>query len=305
MPTASRRSRTSGRASSASSKKRRPTPHRHRVDEYAAAVIAGRIVAGPWVRLACERHRRDRATADEHGFVFDEGAADHAIGFFENFLRLPDTADEDGNPKPFLLQPWQVFIIGSLFGWKWKVTGYRRYRNAYIEIGKGNGKTPLCAGIGLYGLTMDGEAGARDLRGRGDRDQAQIMFRDAVRMVDCSPELSTASRSRASSRSTTWRSAWGSSGPSRASRARSPARGRTWDSSTSSTSIPARRSSTRCAPARRAGRRRSSSRSRTAATTGRASAFSTTSIRSASCSKPSPTSAGSRMSAPSTRATTR
>lgn len=122
--------------------------------------------------------------------MFDEAAADHAIGFFENFLRLPDTADEDGNPKPFLLQPWQVFIIGSLFGWKWAVTGYRRYRNAYIEIGKGNGKTPLCAGIGLYGLTMDGEQAPEIYAAAVDRDQAGIMFRDAVRMVDCSPELS-------------------------------------------------------------------------------------------------------------------
>jgi phage terminase large subunit-like protein len=186
MLTRSRRSKKKSRGSSASSK---TSAFRHRVDQYAAAVVRKRIVAGPWVRLACERHLRDRRDADALGIVFDAAAADHAIKFFENFLRLPDTADEHGDPKPFLLQPWQTFIVGSLFGWKWKVSGYRRFRNAYVEIGKGNGKTPLCAGIGLYGLVMDGERAPEIYAAATDRDQAQIMFRDAVRMVDCSPSL--------------------------------------------------------------------------------------------------------------------
>lgn len=139
--------------------------------------------------MACERHQRDRRDAAARGFRFDESAADHAIRFFENFLRLPDTADDNGDPKPFLLQPWQVFIVGSLFGWRWAVSGYRRYRNAYVEIGKGNGKTPLCAGIGLYGLTMDGQKAPEIYAAAADRDQAMILFRDAVRMVDASPAL--------------------------------------------------------------------------------------------------------------------
>lgn len=186
MPTSSRRSNSRSRGSSASSK--RPVA-RHRVDVYAADVLAGRIVAGPWVRLACERHQRDRKAAETLGIVFDAAAADHAIGFFENFIRLPDTADEFGDPKVFLLQPWQAFIIGSLFGWKWKISGRRRYRNAYIEIGKGNGKTPLCAGIGLYGLLVDGQRAPEIYAAATDRDQAMILFRDAVRMVNASPKL--------------------------------------------------------------------------------------------------------------------
>lgn len=141
------------------------------------------------MRLACARHERDRREAEQRGFVFNETAADHAIEFFENFLRLPDTVDQHGDPKPFLLQPWQAFVIGSLFGWKWKASGFRRFRNAYIEIGKGNGKTPLCAGIGLYGLLMDGERAPEIYAAAVDRDQAQIMFRDAVRIADASPLL--------------------------------------------------------------------------------------------------------------------
>lgn len=164
----------------------------HRVDRYAADVRTGAIVAGPYVRLACARHERDRRDAKTKGFRFDPDAADHAIGFIERWVRLPDTTDPDGRPKPFRLEPWQAFIVGSLFGWVWVTgsgAGHRRYRNAFIEIGKGNGKTPLLAAIGLYGLMCDGQRAPEIYAAAADRDQAMIMFRDAVRMVDASPDL--------------------------------------------------------------------------------------------------------------------
>jgi len=160
----------------------------HRTHQYARDVLKGTIVVGPLVRLACERHERDLKQATAKGFAFDERAADHAIGFIEKWVRLPDTSDENGDPKLFQLQPWQVFIVGSLFGWRW-ASGHRRFRNAYIEIGKGNGKTPLCAAIGLYGLMMDGQKAPEIYAAGRDRDQAMIMYRDAVRMVESSPEL--------------------------------------------------------------------------------------------------------------------
>lgn len=161
----------------------------HRVHAYARKVVRGEIVVGPLVRLACERHERDQKDAKAKGFWFDADAADHAIGFIERWVRLPDTSDDHGQPKAFVLEPWQVFIVGSLFGWRWTESGYRRFRNAFIEIGKGNGKTPLLAAIGLYGLMMDGQKAPEVYAAAADRDQAMIMFRDAVRMVDASPEL--------------------------------------------------------------------------------------------------------------------
>src|SRR5678816_3184758 len=100
------------------------------------------------VRLACARHLEERRLAltkagHPKGFWFDEAAADHIIAFFETVLRLPDTLDEDGEPIPFLLTPANTFIVGSLFGWKLaeKHGGWRRYRESYIEMGKGNAKT--------------------------------------------------------------------------------------------------------------------------------------------------------------------
>lgn len=166
-----------------------PRPKLHRVDRYARDVVKGTIVAGPYVRLAAARHIRDKADAAAKGFRFDVAAADHAIGFIETWVRLPDTSDERGRPLPFVLQPWQAFIVGSLFGWKWN-SGFRRFHNAYIEVGKGNGKTPLLAAVGLYGLMMDGQKAPQIYAAASDRDQAMILFRDAVRMVQASPELS-------------------------------------------------------------------------------------------------------------------
>src|SRR5688572_19966925 len=147
----------------------------HRVHRYAADVRSGAILAGPLVRLACVRHERDLNLGPAKGFWFDEDAADHVIDFIEKWVRLPDTSDEDGRPKPFTLEPWQAFIVGSLFGWRWVESGYRRFRNAYIEIGKGNGKTPLLAAVGLYGLMMDGQRAPEVYAAASDRDQAEIM----------------------------------------------------------------------------------------------------------------------------------
>lgn len=161
----------------------------HRTHQYARDVLSGTLIAGPLVRLACERHERDRKQATAKGFTFHEDSATYAIDFIEKMVRLPDTSDEQGDPKPFLLEPWQAFIVGSLFGWKWTASGYRRYRNAFIEIGKGNGKTPMLAAIGLYGLMMDGQKAPEIYAAAADRDQAMIMFRDAVRMVDASPQI--------------------------------------------------------------------------------------------------------------------
>jgi phage terminase large subunit-like protein len=161
----------------------------HRVDTYARDVVAGRIIAGPYVRLACARHQRDRADGQARGLRFNRDAADHAIRFIEQWVNLPDVVDAHGAPVPFRLQPWQAFIVGSLFGWEWVATGHRRFRNAFIEVGKGNGKTPLLAAIGLYGLMADGQTAPEIYSVAADRDQAMVMFRDAVRMVDASPEL--------------------------------------------------------------------------------------------------------------------
>lgn len=157
------------------------------MDVYARQVVDGAIVAGPLVRLACKRHLRDRKAKT---FIFLEERADHAIDFIETLLFLPGTLDAEGNPAPFVLAPWQKFIVGSLFGW-YRPDGYRRFRDAYIEIGKGNGKSPLAAALGLYALLKDNEPAAEVYSAAVTREQAGIVFADAVRMVTSSPHLRT------------------------------------------------------------------------------------------------------------------
>lgn len=156
------------------------------VTKYAKAVADGKIIAGPHVRDACRRHLQDLADGHERGLVFDLEAVDRAIGFFRDVLRL-NGGEYEG--VPYDLLDWQAFIVGSLFGWKGE-DGYRRFRIAYIETAKGSGKSPLAAGIGLYGMMADGEAGAEIYAAATKKDQAMILFRDAVAMVQHSPELS-------------------------------------------------------------------------------------------------------------------
>lgn len=156
-----------------------------RTSEYAEAVIAGEIVAGPHVRNSCKRHILDLEEGKERGLWFDYEAAEYAFDFFETVLRLSE-GQFDG--LPFKLHPSQAFIIGSLFGWK-REDGRRRFRRAYIEQGKGNGKSPMAGGIGLFGLTADGESGAQVYAAAAKREQAGILFADAVKMVKQSPAL--------------------------------------------------------------------------------------------------------------------
>lgn len=152
-----------------------------RVEAYARAVGVGEIVAGRLVRLACARHLRDLENGGERGLRFDETDASRAIRLIEA-MNLPE-----GDAR-FQLLPWQAFIVGSLFGWK-GADGARRFRTAYIESGKGSGKSPLVSAIGLLGLLFDGEAAAEIYSAAVTREQASIMFRDAKNIVDATPAL--------------------------------------------------------------------------------------------------------------------
>jgi phage terminase large subunit-like protein len=161
----------------------------NRVTAYAKAVLAKKIIAGPHVRNACQRHLDDLEKGEARGLRFDEEEADRILRFFENVLHLSEGQFEG---KPFQAEPSQAFILGSLAGWKRlsKDHGWvRRFRRAYIEQGKGNGKSPLVGGLGLYGLSADNEAGAEIYSAGATKDQASILFRDAVKMVRQSPDL--------------------------------------------------------------------------------------------------------------------
>lgn len=166
------------------------------VTAYAREVMAGSVVAGRLVRQACQRHLDDIRQASSKGLVWKPEAAQEAIDFFADILFLPENTDAEEEavaehspePRPFVLSPWQAFIVGSLFGW-YTAQGFRRFREAYIETAKGSGKTPLGAGIMLYLLVADGQRGAQVYLAAVTREQAGLAWKDCRAMVEASPEL--------------------------------------------------------------------------------------------------------------------
>ena len=111
--------------------------------------------------------------------MFDPDAADRAITFIK---ALRHTKGEFAN-KRFLLQPFQAFIIASIFGWIRKDNGKRRYTKAYIEVARKNGKTELAAAIGVYMQFADKEQGAEVYSAATKKDQSKICFKAAAAMV--------------------------------------------------------------------------------------------------------------------------
>lgn len=154
---------------------------------YARSVVSGETVAGPHVRASCQRHLDDLRDGHARGLVWDVAQVEWVLGFYREVLYL-NGGEYEG--VPFNVLGWQAFILGCLFGWKGE-DGFRRFRQAYVETGKGSGKSPLAAGIGLYGLIADREPRAEIYAAATKKDQAMILFRDAVAMVDMSPHLAT------------------------------------------------------------------------------------------------------------------
>jgi phage terminase large subunit-like protein len=135
-----------------------------------------------WIRTAAD----ERAAAA--GCHFDEAAAARVAEFFRRYLRHSKGQWAD---QPFELLNWQRDDVAyPLFGWK-RPDGTRRFRKAYVELPKKNGKSTLAAGIGLYMLAGDKEAGAECYSAATDQKQASIVHGEACNMVDASPELSS------------------------------------------------------------------------------------------------------------------
>lgn len=151
---------------------------------YADQVVRRKVPAGEFVRLACERHLRDLKAGRQRGLQWNPGAAEDAIGFF-HYLRH---SKGEWAGTPFDLQGWQQFIIGSLFGWK-RADGLRRFRTAYNEVARKNGKSTLAAGVGLHLFIADREPGSEVYTAATKRDQARIVHSESVRMVKRSPSL--------------------------------------------------------------------------------------------------------------------
>jgi len=164
------------------------------LNDYVKGVISGKIPACRWVKLACERHKRDLASSisKEFPYRFDEEKASKACRFIELLPHVKGKWALSANGKPQLieLQPWQVFIVASIFGWVKKSNGKRRFHKARIYVPRKNGKSILGAGIGLYMAFADGEVGSEVYSGATSEKQAWEVFSPARQMCLKREELS-------------------------------------------------------------------------------------------------------------------
>jgi len=148
-----------------------------------AEVRAGIVKSGRFDPIWCRTWADVEAV--KAGCWFDVSAGEKACAFF----RLLRHTKAPYAGQPFILLPWQRFdVVMPLFGWK-TPENLRRYRHAHVEIPKKNGKSTLCSGLSLLLLVADGEAGAEVYNVASDYKQANIVFREAMRMAKASPYL--------------------------------------------------------------------------------------------------------------------
>jgi len=176
-----------------------PTPFGDIVTQYARDVVEGRQLACKWVRLACQRHLNDlaRAVLGNWPYVFNpelidsKGKAYHPAERVCRFAELMPHIKGDwaARGERIKLGMWQVFILGSIFGWVHRDTGKRRFRVADLFVPRKNAKSTLASVIGNFMLAVDEEFGAEVYSGATSQDQAMEVFRPALLMARATPQF--------------------------------------------------------------------------------------------------------------------
>lgn len=170
-------------------------PHVVAAEKYCRDVIAGRIPAGKWVRLACQRHIEDRRRERTRAFryKFDPDKAERPCRFIELLPHVKGRWARLDPKRPgahrLKLEPWQCFIVASLYGWVRKGTGLRRFRKGSVYLPRKNGKSTKAAGIGWWMFGKDGEPGAEVYSGATTEKQAWEVFGPARQMGLKEPQL--------------------------------------------------------------------------------------------------------------------
>lgn len=170
---------------------------------YAHDVVTGKIVAGKWIKLACERHLNDLERDD---VFFDEKKAASVVLWFK-IIPLTDSSKFE----PTVLLPWQIFFVCMSIAWLREDTvnddegrviqrlgtfTYRRFDRAFVLIGRKNGKTTLIAGLMLYIMYKSPFMRPRAYSLATKMDQAKEVWSCANSMIRLSPELSSVFKAR-------------------------------------------------------------------------------------------------------------
>jgi phage terminase large subunit-like protein len=145
---------------------------------WALAAVRGDFVVGELVRHAAERHLRDLKDAPSRGYFWRPELAQRVLDFFPSVFTI---TDGPAAGRPFTLIPYQTFCAGSLMGWV-NADGRWRFRSAWIETGKGQAKSPLMAGLGLYAMGWCGFERSQVYSIAANKQTANVLFKDASAM---------------------------------------------------------------------------------------------------------------------------
>lgn len=157
-----------------------------RVTAYAKLVTKGKKVAGRSEILACERHLNDleRSKTDDFEYEFDVLEAENAINIANEL-----TIGEGEEKQLLITRGFQNFIVGSIHGWKQKKTGYNRFREAYIQIARQNGKTFLAGEEGVNWSSFSGYKEGRIFCAATKQDQAMLAWDEIRKFIQSDNEL--------------------------------------------------------------------------------------------------------------------
>ena len=152
---------------------------------YCDAVLAGEIIACKALIQAIERFYRDLAD-NQSPYIFEEHVANVYCEFIPKmFIHV----EGQFATQPIQLEPWQMFLVASIFAWKRKSDGKRRFRRAFCCMGRKGGKSTIAAVIEILLGKLDQEHAAQVYSTATKRDQALIVHRIAEMMVKASPAL--------------------------------------------------------------------------------------------------------------------
>lgn len=143
-----------------------------------------------WVRLAAQRHlndlKRQRRKAFE--YEFSEWHANDVCDFVEKFEHI----EGQWETPTIQLEPVQIFMLCTIFGWRRKSDGLRRFTQVYIEVARKAAKSTLTAPVAHYVATCEGEVGPQIIIGATTGDQALKVFGPAKKMAEKSADFRNA-----------------------------------------------------------------------------------------------------------------
>lgn len=154
------------------------------VIEYQKKIEAGEIVTSTRVRKIYKKLVHDIEHPNQ--YVFDEKKGTKPIEFIERFCKH---SKGRWAGKPVKLELFQKAYIQALFGFVDKETGLRKYNESLFMVARKNGKSTMLAGIALYMLIADNEAGAEVYSASTKLAQSKIIFNECLNMVKQSPDL--------------------------------------------------------------------------------------------------------------------